>query len=335
LLSIPGDVHNSKGNVFVVTAYDDTGYGPLYSINPDGSINWTYNVDFELWTSPGIDNNGTIYVGGEELRAINSDGTLKWSFKHWTPGGGYVRYHSPPVISKDGVVYIVKRSSPYSLYAIFPGDPVTFKRFEIEMGGYTSPIAGEPMLGSDGTIYISTEFSPSTLIALDSNLTENWRIEGAHGLIGVDRTIYGYTTQEAERVLTGLNPSGDIIWRSKLKENIFAIGNDGTIYAYGSAYVNFEWKYYLLAANPDGTQKWTSDFIGFFSGFTLSRDGIIYGLSYDGYLNSFYSNSNGIAETPWPMYRHDPQHTGQAGSTSGTPLQNRTAIWNTLLLLSE
>ena len=35
----------------------------LYAINPDGLLKWKYKTDGEIYSSPAIGSDGTIYVG--------------------------------------------------------------------------------------------------------------------------------------------------------------------------------------------------------------------------------------------------------------------------------
>lgn len=333
---------DTKGNIYIGTIYDSTGYGPLYSINPDGSINWTINFDYKVWGTPGIHEDGTIYVGGEYLRAINPDGSLKWSWDAHPPGIWSGSANTPPVFSTEGMIYVGWNRHPGDDYlnAFYPDkDETTYKSFKIDIGAYTSPMLDEAAIDNDGTIYISTQSSPGVLIAINPDLTEKWRCEiatdsnllGGSPAIGADGTVYVPGGQGVG--LTAVSHEGAIKWNFENARGTPAIGNDGTLYVSGTAYVNFEWKHYLLALNPDGTQKWASEYIGPFSEPTLSNDGTVYLLSSEGYLYAFYSSSQGIGKTPWPMYRHDPQHTGQA--VSGTFNQKPTAVWNTLLLSGE
>ncbi len=334
-----GPAVDSNGNIYVGTD------GPFYSISPDGSINWTFNDNNGEWTAPGIHKDGTIYTGGIYLRAINPDGSLKWSWDAH-PQGIWSGYATVPVFSTEGMIYTGWDRHPEDDYlsAFDPDINAPDKLFKIDLDGYTQPMLDEAAIGNDGTIYISNQGSPGFLFAINPDFTEKWRVEiatdynvfGGSPVIGADGTVYAGGEQGVG--LTAVSPEGIIQWSFENSRGTPAIGNDGTLYVKGATYVPVEWKYYLLAINPDGTQKWASDYIGYFNGITLSDDGTIYVLSEDGYLYAFYSSSQGIGNTPWPMYRHDPQHSGQAASTNEPPIQNQTKvrnIWNILLLLSE
>ncbi len=81
-------------------------------------------------------------------------------------------------------------------------------------------------------------------------------------------------------------------------------GSDGIIY-FGSHDNN------LYALKPDGSLKWkfkTGNWIR--SSPTIVEDGTLYIGSGDGNLYAINTSSKGLADSPWPMFRHDPQHTG-------------------------
>jgi outer membrane protein assembly factor BamB len=88
-----------------------------------------------------------------------------------------------------------------------------------------------------------------------------------------------------------------------------AIGADGTIY-FGS------WDDYFYALNPDGTLKWrfrAENAID--SSPAIDTDGTIYFGSWDWYFYALHSSSLGVANSPWPMFRHDPQRTGRVSGS--------------------
>ncbi len=55
----------------------------LYSINPDGSLKWSFEAEDLVRSIPTLDSDGNIYVGSRDgyLYAFYPDGTLKWKFK--------------------------------------------------------------------------------------------------------------------------------------------------------------------------------------------------------------------------------------------------------------
>jgi outer membrane protein assembly factor BamB len=320
---------DSKGNIYV-GSLDEF----IYSIKPDGSVNWTYQSYDGGPTSPGIGKDGTIYLGGDKLLALNQDGILKWFdslFGGWGPD-----FNTPTAVSPDGTIYIGVDGWRYShwLFAYNPGDSRDIKwRFEMDDDGSASRVSGSPAIATDGTIYVCGR---NIIIAINPDGSEKWRVEDVGSgspSIAADRTIY--VSSEYPNELFAISPEGAIKWKYPNALGTPAIGSDGTIYVRGMTYDSYEWKYFLLAINPDGSKKWASDYIGYFTELTLSDDGIVYIISRDGYLYAFYSSSDGIQKSQWPMYRHDAQHTGMATWNKNPHPHKLNSVFNTLLLLDK
>jgi outer membrane protein assembly factor BamB len=86
------------------------------------------------------------------------------------------------------------------------------------------------------------------------------------------------------------------------------VAADGTIVFGG---MKGEDAYYAL--NSDGSLKWKFGTTSWtWGGPTIGPDGTIYLASGDG-LYAIRGTSP-LADSPWPMFHHDPQHTGRAGS---------------------
>ena len=103
----------------------------IYSINPDGTIKWKYEVDDEgISSSPAIDKYGIVYIGGlggyryGDLYALNPNGTIRWKYKT----GDAI--FSSAAIGEDGTIYI--SSWDEYLYAIEPVDDEPPKKPEID-----------------------------------------------------------------------------------------------------------------------------------------------------------------------------------------------------------
>ena len=113
--------------------------------------------------------------------------------------------------------------------------------------------------------------------------------------------------------LHAIDPTGILKWSypigTSLEYSSPAIGADGTIYV-GSDDHN------LYAIDPTGALKWsypTGNYI--YSSPAIGADGTIYVGSWDFNLYAIYSSSSGVANTPWPMFRHNLTHTGLAFPT--------------------
>ncbi len=189
-------------------------------------------------------------------------------------------------------------------------------------------------LGSDGTIYIGSD--DYNLYAINSDGTKKWSFltgDSVHSspILGEDGTIY---VGSNDHKLYAINPNGIQIWAFITEGGISdspAIGSDGTIYV-GSG----DNKFYAI--NPDGTQKWallTKN--GMASSPTISSDGTIYVGSYYGFFSGFgsglfaiNSESNGLADSFWPMFHWNTKHTGRVAfeDTDDDGLFDRIEIVN-------
>ena len=277
----------------------------LYAINPDGTLKWRYETGRQVTSSPAIGSDGTVYVGSDYLYAINPDGTLKWRYE---PVGGYFS----PVIGPDGTVYMGAGDYLYAL-----NSDGTLK-WNYEMPGWWN-IARSLSIGSDGTIYVGASY---TIYAINPDGTLKWsyrtgsRVDSSPA-IGSDGTIY---IGSLDKYLYALNPDGTLKWRYETGDGVDsspAIGADGTVYVMSE-------DNYFYALNPDGTLKWRYEIWSLEHGFSpaISSDGTVYIVS-SGVLYAIQTSSMGVADSSWPMFRHDPMHTGrfteqfkaQAGAT--------------------
>ena len=115
-LAKDGTIYIGSSNISVTT--DSEGerinLGPhyLFAIDSDGKKKWKFPVNGEIWSSPAIAADGTIYFGSMDgnLYSVNPSGTERWSFN--TSGS----IESSPAIGKDGTIYI--GSNDNKLYAI-------------------------------------------------------------------------------------------------------------------------------------------------------------------------------------------------------------------------
>jgi hypothetical protein len=116
--------------------------GYLYAIRPNGTMKWRTWV--QAGTSPTIGVDGTIYAGWSKLYAVNSDGSVKWTYDT----GGCIQ-GGTPCTSVDGTIYfgtIVNIIYGY-LVALNPDGTECWKTFIGEC-------ESAPAIAEDGTIYI-------------------------------------------------------------------------------------------------------------------------------------------------------------------------------------
>jgi len=237
----------------------------LYAFYSNGTLKWTYDLNYYVWSSPAVDDNGVIYVGDLDgyFYAINPDGTEKWKFRIGK------EILSSPVIGNDGIIYL-GTSFYYPdgyFYALYPNNGSVKWRYKTDHVVYSSPAIGE-----DGTIYCGCH--DTYLYALyPNNGTLKWRYKTGDWIrvspcIADDGTIY---VVSLDNYLHAVNPDGSLKWITDVGAGTSpTIGQDGTIYCgYGS----------LHAVNPiNGSIKWSFDVDGAIKGSTPcnSIDGTIY-----------------------------------------------------------
>lgn len=280
---------------------DDTIYvgsgNKLYAVNPNGTQRWVYTIGSSISDShPAVGSDGTIYVGANDskLYAINSGGTLRWTYTT----GGHLEQNSP-VIGSDGTIYI--GSSHDIFYAINSNGTLRWT--------YTTGVCiTSPAIGSDGTIYVGAH--PGKLFALNPNGTLRWVYENFGDtffngpVIGPGNVIYVGSRDDK---LYAINSNGTLRWSFTTGGNVCspAIDSNGKIYI-GSDDGN------IYAISPEGTELWSYWIDGPVCSLSIGSDGTVYVWSYDGNMYAVSSNSSGLADSPWPMFRGNARLTGKA-----------------------
>ena len=248
-----------------------TGRSPYSTADNPGLEKWRFKCDW-VDTTPTIDNDGTIYFGGEYgglpwyLYAVHPNGTLKWRYK--TEG---LIMGSSPAIAADGTVYV--GSWDDYLYALNPNGTMKW-RF-----GAKGSISSSPAIAEDGTIYFGTMGWPDdgdcNIYAINQNGTLKWLYHTGYKItcdpvIGDDGTVY---CGSGDTYFYAINPNGTLKWRFKTGDYIkgpASIAVDGTIYI-GS------YDDYLYALYPNGAMKWKCKIgKGTETNPSIASDGIIY-----------------------------------------------------------
>lgn len=272
--------------------------------------NWMlYGRGIQVWASPAIGPDGTIYVEGSILEdtthdyylyALKPDGTIKW--RAYTFDCYSV---SSITIGQDGTLYV---GCINGLMAFYPNGAVKWKEGDIE-------VCYEyfPALASDGTLYIFNDCDQ--LYAVNSDGTKKWKINltrwndsisvftSSSLVIGSDGIVYfvggGYVGKKEGTFLFALNPNRTIKWIYLIEEewsdfSSIAIDSQGIIY------VGTEDGVYVI--NPDGTLKWKTERIEFVYSLIIGKDAlyltdgeVIYALSLED------GNVKWEAEIPDPM----------------------------------
>ena len=278
--------------------------GNLYALNSDGTLRWTFPVGAAIYSDPAIGPDGAIYFGcfDTNLYALNPDGTQRWKFQ----AGDTV--FSDPVLGTDGAIYF--GCDDHNLYALNPNGT---RKWTFDTGG---PVTASPTIGPDGTVYIGTT-SSLKFYAVNPDGTKKWEFLTAGRIyssaaLGAEGTIYFGSN---DGVLYALHADGILKWRFAAGGAVRsspAIATDGTIYVGCD-----DGK--LYAVNAGGSLVWSyaaADAV--YASPVVGVDGTVYVSSAD---HSLYAiqGAGGLGATPWPMFRHDPVHTGRAGTSADTP----------------
>jgi len=301
----------------------------LHAVAPDGTEKWALPLQPELQgqiefeSSPAIGPDGTVYfVAGGRLFAVASSGVKKWSYTT----DDNMPYPISPVVGRDGTVY-VGSVGRYSLYAIAPDGT---KKWSLELYGRNAS-GDSPALGGDGTVYITC----GALAAVRPDGTARWQVAPAYlqaysVSLGKDGTIYapdGYT-----RDLYAISPSGEVKWKAfdfpLLAPAYRALPAAPAIDAAGMIYYCASNTVFAIA--PDGQVQWSLytppgtlydvDFAR--NSPVIGPDGTIYA-AINTRLYAF-AGTNALADSPWPMYRQNPRHTGKVEKPALTPPKKRS-----------
>ncbi len=245
----------TDGSVFSSPVIDENGtiytggWFDFYAINPDGSLKWQYGkLDGWVESAAAIDENGNIYFG----TSYGNDG----SFYALHPNGTKKwKYHldndvtSSPAIGNDGVIYFGDHNK--KIYAFYPNGTL---KWEYKTGGN---VHTSPAIGDDGIIYCGS--SDNYMYAFYPNGTIKWKynagcVIASDPTIADDGTIYFGGVESG--ALYALYPNGTYKWHLNLGSNVVsspARAEDGTIYAV--AYKGSSGAY-IYSINPDSTINW-------------------------------------------------------------------------------
>jgi len=278
-----------------VKAGDTAFVHALFNIE-EGTLKWKYEPEGILYGplrgSPAIGPNGTIYYFAKNaLRAINPDGTEKWS-SAWENNLEFFT----PVVASDENIYIKVADFETNTFQVYAFTTAGYLNWHYSAGPirfFDADIS--PVIGSDGTIYFASD--DSLFFALKPQGGEKWEYKIDEGslfssaAIGSDGTIY-FTVQNgysSKFCLYALTPQGSLRWKREGISGSPVIGADGTIYLYGN-HSN------LQALNPDGSEKWELENIA--EQIAIGSDGTIYA--------SHGSNVNAISPNGIILWQYHP-----------------------------
>lgn len=319
---------------FVVQVRDELGglvlRDELWKVSPSGSVSWKYNInpnalgmDIGLST-PAIGVDGTVYVAGDRLYAINSDGTLRWTAFSST----YETMMNSPIIGNDGTIYFVYHNIP--LTALSPSDGTI--KWSCALGVNDHCFAS-PAIGSNGDIIVAQH--PSTLYAVTSNGQIRWTFNlSSVGFTGYfrsspsidkDGTIYlGINMGSPTSAFFAINNDGTLKWifeptdlPSDVPKDHFdiysspAIGEDSIVY-FGQEFGRI----YALKTKDGSVVSMVETKQGItWSSPAISKNGILYISDLSGTIYATKNTSKGLCPLAyWPKYRYDNQNRANKAS---------------------
>jgi hypothetical protein len=286
----------------------------FYGVNPDGSQRWSYPFWSIGNTVPAISLDGTVYVVGDgRLYAFTPGGAVRWTY----PIGTYQSGGSP-VIGPDGSIYVANDQYPSTLFAFTSHGKLRWTLGGLSSGDNLFLRDGvSPAIGSDGTVYSAgaglNAIHPDGSL-LWSNFTNNFF--GASPVLGPDGTVY---IASSSRSLFAMGSDGVQTWASP--SSPWCIYHGGCVVGTCPA-INSEGGIYYCVSNgitafsPQKTIDWTftyPDYPPIATDFATSSpaigsDGTIYVVL--GSTLFAFASTNALADSSWPMYRQNPQHTG-------------------------
>ncbi len=126
------------------TIYVPSFNGYFYALYPNGTLKWQASTgDSIAAAGVALAEDGTIYVGTEQLRAYYPNGTLKWCINVQ----GAV-YGTVPAVSADGIIYV---SAGLDVVAVNPDGTERWRHTIADTHAYSSP-----SIGADGTVYVGS-----------------------------------------------------------------------------------------------------------------------------------------------------------------------------------
>lgn len=232
-------------------------------------MEWLFDAGHNVYSSPAIDVDGTVYFGSENryFYAITPSGTQKWR-----GGGGS---DSSPLIASDGTVYIyggVPEGGSMFLYSYDRSGNLNWK---YDIGLFQELVA--PSISKDGqTIYLAAHY----LYAINKDGTLHWKLTVPDSTDESFAYSLAISPDAATLYVPGfvglyaIDTGGTVKWHFRRGTPVSnpSVDNDGNIYLGvnpGS----------VVSLAPSGTVRWERTDITWGPedpGPVIGRDGTIY-----------------------------------------------------------
>jgi len=237
----------SEEGVIFIGSTDSSVYALEDSITYP-KLKWSYKTNDKIKTPILLGTDGSVYVFGGELYALDADGNLKWTYHTGIsyPGGG--------ALALDGTTIYTPHVEALNIY-VAAIDTNGTEKWKCDLGPPSFSFT-TPTVGSDGTIYWAHLDAPGVgrIIAINPDGTIDWRSDSIGGIqfsspaIATDGTIYVGSASG----LNAINLDGTLKWVFPTDGAVYsspAVDNEGTIYfgTYDSIF---------YAVDSDGNLKW-------------------------------------------------------------------------------
>lgn len=219
-------------------------FGKLFSLNSDGTLRWSYNVQAVINSAPALTDFGLVLFGAYDnyLTALStSAGNLQWRYRTFD----YIE--AAPLIAPDNSIYVAS------------WDDWLHK---VDIGGngnrlfYTADdLRGAPALNHNGRVCFG-DYN-STIYALNADGSIHWRYRNPTAVnyfpspaIGQDNSVYIGGT---DSYFYAINGDGTLKWSYLTGNRIngaAALGTDGTCY-----FTSQDSKLYAIQSN--GVLQWS------------------------------------------------------------------------------
>jgi len=237
------------------------GSSNLVALDPTGDIRWEVNLGDRSNLSPAVGPDGTIYIAASNgiARAINPDGTEKWSLE--IPDAGFVVGGATTTIDGSTVLLGLGFASGGGgrVVAIAAADGT----IQWETGIPGDLLAYTPSVASDGSIYVS---SAAAVAALEADGTLRWIRDdlGGFGYVSIDPNngrVYARLNASRATLVAVDGASGDLVWEAPLNNTAVqspTIAADGRLLVSTFGLDPDRGSLYVL--NPDGSVVSQTDF---------------------------------------------------------------------------
>ncbi len=270
--------------IYKKRAYIGSMNGYLYCIEISGNpgILWRFKAGNKLTSTPGVDNEGNIYIGSQDkyFYAIDPEGSLKWKYKTGGPISSAVNFDIQGNLiigSLDGYIYCISDKGKL--------------QWKFRTGHTELEFTSTPAIDMEGNIYTGSD--DGNIYALDKNGKLKWKLMLGKPVVSspsIDKYGNIYVGCNDSNIYS-ISRNGEIRWKYKTggvvesspvienkTENVFAGCADKNIYAIDFR-GNKKWKYKTGGAvNSSGAiDRENNVYFG-------SEDGCVYSLSSSGKL---------------------------------------------------